>query len=294
MKASSILDTIGRTPHIRMNRLFGTAPEVWIKAERANPGGSIKDRIALAMIEDAEKRGVLKPGGTIIEPTSGNTGIGLAMVAAVFGKPNFSDIQFTINGSHFLVGDFLNAIINFVLVAFVLFLVVRGWEKMLERMRTDPDPADLTTDQLLLTEIRDLLAAPDEMALGIDTDWREHYRPRTQHPPHDAEKAITSGGKVQKVHRAIPYDDATGEFIGVAKFGSEGARRFRDFYRRRKAEFWGKPYREAATFQKAYLIHMFQDMIEQGIPFGHADTPGNYREIDTQEDMNLAQTLWRP
>mgnify|MGYP006281805277 FL=1 len=89
-------------------------------------------------------------------------GILLAMVAAVFGKPNFSDIQFTINGSHFLVGDFLNAIINFVLVAFVLFLVVRGWEKMLERMRTDPDPADLTTDQLLLTEIRDLLAAPGE------------------------------------------------------------------------------------------------------------------------------------
>ena len=151
------------------------------------------------------------------------------------------------------------------------------------------------SDILFTPEIvRGLIDCPDELALGIDTDWREHYRPRTQHPPHDAEKAITSDGKVQKVHRGIPYDDATGEFIGVAKFGSEGARRFRDFYHRRKAEFWGKPYREAATFQKAYLIHMFQDMIEQGIPFGHADTPGNYREIDTQEDMNLAQTLWRP
>ena len=151
------------------------------------------------------------------------------------------------------------------------------------------------SDILFTPEIvRGLIDCPDELALGIDTDWREHYRPRTQHPPHDAEKAITSDGKVQKVHRGIPYDDATGEFIGVAKFGSEGARRFREFYHRRKAEFWGKPYREAATFQKAYLIHMFQDMIEQGIPFGHADTPGNYREIDTQEDMNLAQTLWRP
>ena len=74
----------------------------------------------------------------------------------------------------------------------------------------------------------------------------------------------------------------------------EGARQFRDFYARRKAEFWDKPYREAAIFQKAYLIHMFQDMIEQGISFGHADTPGKYREIDTQEDMNLAQTLWEP
>lgn len=84
MKVSSILETIGRTPHVRINRLFGKA-EVWIKSERSNPGGSIKDRIALAMIEAAERSGELKPGGTIIEPTSGNTGIGLAMVAAVKG-----------------------------------------------------------------------------------------------------------------------------------------------------------------------------------------------------------------
>lgn len=85
MKASTILETIGNTPHIRINRLFGDRAEVWMKSERANPGGSIKDRIALAMIEDAERSGKLKPGGTIIEPTSGNTGIGLAMVAAVKG-----------------------------------------------------------------------------------------------------------------------------------------------------------------------------------------------------------------
>lgn len=85
MKAQNILETIGRTPHVRMNRLFGAQAEVWIKAERGNPGGSIKDRIALAMVEDAERSGVLKPGGTIIEPTSGNTGVGLAMVAAVKG-----------------------------------------------------------------------------------------------------------------------------------------------------------------------------------------------------------------
>ena len=84
MIADNILETIGNTPHIRMQRLFGDA-HVWIKSERANPGGSIKDRIGLAMIEDAEKSGALKPGGTIIEPTSGNTGVGLAMVAAVKG-----------------------------------------------------------------------------------------------------------------------------------------------------------------------------------------------------------------
>lgn len=85
MKAKSILETIGGTPHIRMNRLFGPDANVWIKSERSNPGGSIKDRIALSMIEDAEASGALKPGGTIVEPTSGNTGIGLAMVAAVKG-----------------------------------------------------------------------------------------------------------------------------------------------------------------------------------------------------------------
>lgn len=84
MKAANILETIGNTPHIRVQRLFGDA-EVWIKSERANPGGSIKDRIALAMVEAAEADGSLKPGGTIIEPTSGNTGVGLAMVAAVKG-----------------------------------------------------------------------------------------------------------------------------------------------------------------------------------------------------------------
>jgi cysteine synthase A len=88
MKAATILETIGNTPHIRVNRLFGpdaNGAEVWIKSERSNPGGSIKDRIALAMIEAAEASGELKPGGTIIEPTSGNTGVGLAMVAAVKG-----------------------------------------------------------------------------------------------------------------------------------------------------------------------------------------------------------------
>ncbi|HEX4873393.1 MAG TPA: cysteine synthase A [Sphingorhabdus sp.] len=84
MKANSILETIGNSAHIRLQRMFGEA-EVWIKSERSNPGGSIKDRIGLAMIEAAEKDGSLKPGGTIIEPTSGNTGVGLAMVAAVKG-----------------------------------------------------------------------------------------------------------------------------------------------------------------------------------------------------------------
>jgi cysteine synthase A len=86
MKAQNILQTIGNTPHVRINQLFaGATQQVWIKSERSNPGGSIKDRIALSMVEDAEASGALKAGGTIVEPTSGNTGIGLAMVAAVKG-----------------------------------------------------------------------------------------------------------------------------------------------------------------------------------------------------------------
>ena len=85
MKANNILETIGNTPHVRINRLFPSDVEVWSKLERTNPGGSIKDRIALSMIEDAEAKGILKEGSIIIEPTSGNTGIGLAMVAAVKG-----------------------------------------------------------------------------------------------------------------------------------------------------------------------------------------------------------------
>ncbi len=85
MRADTILQTIGNTPHIRIQRLFGAGAQVYIKSERSNPGGSIKDRIALAMVEAAEASGALVPGSTIIEPTSGNTGVGLAMVAAVKG-----------------------------------------------------------------------------------------------------------------------------------------------------------------------------------------------------------------
>ncbi len=85
MKATNLLDIIGNTPHIRVNKLYSSDYEVWVKFEKSNPGGSIKDRIALAMIEDAEKSGKLKPGMLIVEPTSGNTGVGLAMVAAVKG-----------------------------------------------------------------------------------------------------------------------------------------------------------------------------------------------------------------
>ena len=142
--------------------------------------------------------------------------------------------------------------------------------------------------------VEKLIACSADIALGIDTDWRTHYRPRSQHPPHDAEKAITANGRVRRVQRNIAYEDATGEFIGVAKFSTRGAAQLREHYHQRRREFWDRPYREAAQFQKAYLIHLFQDMIEQGVEFGHADTHGKYREIDTQQDMDLAQKGWAP
>ena len=85
MKLNNILESIGNTPHVRINKLFGTNSEVWLKLEFANPGGSIKDRIALSMIEDAEKKGILKKGSIIVEPTSGNTGVSLAMIGQLKG-----------------------------------------------------------------------------------------------------------------------------------------------------------------------------------------------------------------
>jgi choline kinase len=141
--------------------------------------------------------------------------------------------------------------------------------------------------------VRGLIAAPADIALGVDTHWVEHYRPRTQHPPHDAEKVTVANGRVTRVHRGIPAADAYGEFIGVAKFSVPGGRAFRETFHRRREEYGGKAWREAEMFEKAYLIHLLQDMIEQGAAMTHVDTPGRYREIDTQEDLDLAQRLWR-
>lgn len=158
------------------------------------------------------------------------------------------------------------------------------------------DQPFLTTySDILYTDgvVRGLIETTADIALGIDTDWVEHYRPRTQHPPHDAEKVTVADGRVTRVHRGIAAADAYGEFIGVAKFSATGARALRDLFHLRRRQCAGGPYREASVFEKAYLIHMLQDMIEQGTKLGHVDTPGRYREIDTQEDLDLAQRLWR-
>ncbi|MEW6306404.1 MAG: phosphocholine cytidylyltransferase family protein [Verrucomicrobiota bacterium] len=141
--------------------------------------------------------------------------------------------------------------------------------------------------------IRRVLAHPADIALSVDTQWLDRYQHRTQHPPDDAEKVTARNGHVTRVHRAITPHEAHGEYTGIAKFTPAGAAKLREQYHRARAQFTGKPWREAAVFEKAYLILLFQEMIEQGQKLAHADTPGQYMEVDTQEDFELARQHWR-
>jgi L-glutamine-phosphate cytidylyltransferase len=141
--------------------------------------------------------------------------------------------------------------------------------------------------------IRRALANTDDMALVVDTHWQVRYAERTEHPPDDAEKVLAANGRVTRVSRDIDTGAAHGEYIGVARFTAAGAARLRAHHRRRREEFAGKPFREARTFEKAYLIQLFQDMIEAGEAFAHVDTPGGYIEIDTQQDFDYARRNWR-
>jgi choline kinase len=137
-----------------------------------------------------------------------------------------------------------------------------------------------------------LAASPDEMVLGVDTAWLERYVHRSDHPPGDAEKVTVANGRVTRVGRQIPEADAYGEYIGVAKFSAQGAARLRECYLACKRQFAGRPWREAHTFEKAYKILLFQEMIESGERFTHVDTPGGYIEVDTQQDFDYARRCW--
>ena len=141
--------------------------------------------------------------------------------------------------------------------------------------------------------IRGVVEEPGDIALSVDTHWLERYRHRTQHPPTDAEKVIVSGDRVVRVHREIAPEAAHGEYTGVAKFTGDGAATLREHFHRAQRAYAGKPFREAALFERAYLILLFQEMIEAGVPMSHADTEGNYMEVDTQEDFELARRDWR-
>ena len=137
-----------------------------------------------------------------------------------------------------------------------------------------------------------LLESDQDITLSVDTDWTERYRHRTQHPPDDAEKVTAFNGRVTRVHRNINPTDAHGEYTGIAKFSSTGAATLKEHYARCRASLAGKPFHEAPVFEKAYFIHLLQDMIEKDVAIHHIDTPGEYMEIDTQEDFELAQSQW--
>ncbi len=140
--------------------------------------------------------------------------------------------------------------------------------------------------------VKSVLHHPADIALSVDTQWLDRYQHRTQHPPDDAEKVIAHNGHVTRVHRGIPPAEAHGEYTGVAKFTAQGAAALREHFHQARRQFAGKPFREAAVFEKAYLIMLLQEMIEAGIPMAHADTPGSYMEVDTQEDFDLARRHW--
>lgn len=141
--------------------------------------------------------------------------------------------------------------------------------------------------------VADLLAAKDEdIALAVDSEWLVRYEHRTEHPSDDAEKVTVENGAVTRVHREIPEPDAYGEFIGVAKFSAAGANSLRSHFHQRREEFAGQPFREAKVFEKAYFIHLLQDMIEAGHRMTHVDTPGGYIEVDTQQDFEYARQHW--
>ncbi len=138
-----------------------------------------------------------------------------------------------------------------------------------------------------------LLNTKGDAVLSVDTCWMKRYEHRTMHPPDDAEKVTVANGLVTRVHRGIEPDKAHGEYTGIAKFSKAGGEKLKEHFHRCKKLYAGKPFREASVFEKSYLILLFQEMIEHGIQFSHADSPGNYLEVDTQQDFEMAQKFWK-
>jgi choline kinase len=176
-----------------------------------------------------------------------------------------------------------------------------GWEHnniLLSLMHAEDQMGDgfvcCYSDILFTSDVvRRVLNHPADIALSVDTRWLERYVHRTQHPPDDAEKVTAKNGSVTRIHRAIQPHEAHGEYTGIAKFTAKGAAQLREHFHQAQKKFSGKPFREAAVFEKAYLILLLQDMIEAGVPMGHADTPGHYMEVDTQQDFDLARQYWK-
>jgi len=141
--------------------------------------------------------------------------------------------------------------------------------------------------------VRKAVAAPHDKVLVCDTDWRRRYVDRSQHPETDAEKMRAEGARVVELSRRIASDQASGEFIGVTKFTADGARELAEAFDEARRAWDGKTWREGRTFERAYLIDLFQDMLERGSAFHRVDTHGGYMEIDTREDLACAEKWWR-
>src|SRR5205807_1209048 len=133
---------------------------------------------------------------------------------------------------------------------------------------------------------------PGEIALAVDTAWRRRYADRLQHPEDDAEKLRASGDRVTAISRAIPAHEAHGEYIGVARFSPAGAATLRRHYHRVRADTEGRPFQGARSVETAYLIDLFQELLDRGETIHKLDTAGGYMEIDTTEDYQLAQQHW--
>jgi choline kinase len=143
------------------------------------------------------------------------------------------------------------------------------------------------------SSVQKAVASPHDKVLVCDTDWRRRYIARTQHPESDAEKMRAEGARIVELSRRIPSDQASGEFIGVTRMSPDGARELVAAFDEARARRAGTIWRESRTFERAYLIDLFQEMIEQGSAFHRVDTHGGYMEIDTPQDLASAETWWR-
>jgi L-glutamine-phosphate cytidylyltransferase len=149
--------------------------------------------------------------------------------------------------------------------------------------------ADIVYSKDIATRVA---ASTAEFALGCDVDWRRRYIGRTNHPESDAEKMRGEGGRVVELSRKIASEAASGEFIGVMKASATGAKKLCDAFDDKARVFVGKTYREGRTWEKAYLIDLLANMIEDGVAMHHIDTVGKYMEIDTLQDREFAESWW--
>jgi L-glutamine-phosphate cytidylyltransferase len=141
--------------------------------------------------------------------------------------------------------------------------------------------------------VQKLVASTADVTLGCDTAWRRRYIGRTQHPETDAEKLRADGARVVELSRTIPSEQADGEFIGVMKLSKQGSTDFLRAFDQAERSYGGGMFREGRTFQKAYLIDLLAEMLEQGIAMQRADTRGGYMEIDTVQDLSMAEKWWK-